>query len=87
MKVRTICFALGLLLLSGGSDADQIRLTQIPIEMVLQQDSIIRLTQQPVEVLLAQDSALRVSQVTVEVALPDNSFTAAQPFSPFLTGP
>jgi len=46
-----------------------LRVTQTPVEVVLDQDPALRITQAAAEVVFDQDPALRVTQVAVEVAI------------------
>lgn len=71
MTCRILYFVVWLLLLPTTNGTSQIRLTQEPLEVVLQQDAFLWLTQVPVEVLLAQDPAMRLTLIAVEVVVPD----------------
>lgn len=55
-----------------------LRVTQTPVEVVLDQDPALRVTQTPVEVVLDQDPNLRVTQVVVEAIFLEGGIRVTQ---------
>lgn len=68
------------------TDVLRARITQVPVEVVVQGDSMGRITQVPVEVIVKGDSKGRITQVPVEVVVQNTRITVNTDFIYWVVG-